>query len=93
MLAEGNKRFVSVTLCEVESLLIFHLNYTSVQSRLTHKGRFSSLSSLLCPPFLSAHSMQIGFYFGQGYVVCQPTRRELAGNNVNALLGPIDKSL
>lgn len=51
-----------------------------------------SLLSLSCPPFLSALSMHIGFYFGQGYVLCQPTQRKLAGN-MNMLLSPIDKSL
>lgn len=88
----AKKRFVS-TLCEVKSPLIFHLDYTG-ESWFTHMGRLSIPlpSSLLCPPFLTAHSMQIGFYFGQGYVVCQPTQWELAGN-MNTLWGPIDKSL
>lgn len=81
-------------LCEVESPLIFHLDYTSGESRFTHGKIIQSPHSSppQCPPFLSALSMQIGFYFGQGYVVCQPTQWKLA-ENMNTLWGPIDKSL
>lgn len=54
----GNKRFVSITLCEAESLLIFHLDYTSGESSL-HTGEDYPVSSLLSlvssSPFSSLH--------------------------------------
>lgn len=51
-------RFVSITLCEAESLLIFHLDYTSGESSL-HTGEDYPVSSLLSlvssSPFSSLH--------------------------------------
>lgn len=60
-LVRWNERFVSVTRCEVEFPLIFHLDYTSGESRLTHMGRLSNLSSPLLSvvssfPFSSLHA-------------------------------------
>lgn len=54
----GYKRFVSITLCEVESLLIFHLDYTGGESSLHTREDYpvSSLSLVSSFPFSSLHA-------------------------------------